>query len=60
MTGLWAWCLLKHRLGRKCDMFLGGEITKRARLSRPYNERGIPRNSGESAMRTAPQSDICE
>lgn len=23
MTGLWIWCLSKHRLSRKCDMFLG-------------------------------------
>jgi len=26
MTGLWIWCLPKHRLRRKCDMFKGGKV----------------------------------
>lgn len=37
MTGLWVWCLSKHRLSRKCDMFLG-EKARRARLSRPRED----------------------
>lgn len=38
MTGLWIWCLPKHRLRRKCDISREGK-TRRARSSRACGDK---------------------